>query len=634
MTKRAFLIGCNSAGLVHCDTDAALMRKALEQHKYEITHIEDPELKTPYYNLLKPLQIFVNSCEDKDTMVFYFAGHSLNLGKENYKFVLADDINNSDNQLLASILIPILRQSKAADKLLIFDCCQSGKAAELVYDWSREAGEYFRIFTATSSKATALEVDGETGGGLFTSWVYRGLTIDTAVAADADGYLRVGKLGEYACSRAISYKSPGGRPAPKPRIYGSTDQDITLTEQITPTYNPSTGYPRPLITELQSIMALHALSAEQVSDCLSVCLAHSDPPIPLPGCDRGDLDCALNYLSAMYYMEGNDLALPLVSFVVRLAEILSDPPDICAWLERTRDWLREHGAAPVERIEHASEAFGPTGEENDPYLLVEVAPRATGSGYELYGWLQDGWGEQTTIEPQEDVNLDAVPRILEAVLNEIAGPRPKLELFLPKRLLTDEDWIDRWEQWELGPPPQDPDDPPNRTLGIEYCLSLRCRERIREQAMHAKCGFDRVADYWRKNRACLSKPISSPCVEWLNALDGAYIASLHRGVLALGLRGAPPTSYLRAVLNAGAPIVLWPRRTSFDKSAYETLRRYVDEKPVSGLPEAVRELRELAWAHSADFPHEGGLSLLWDDPGRVPEMADVPLESVPLEFPS
>ncbi len=74
--------------------------------------------------------------------------------------------------------------------------------------------------------------------------------IYTAKLVDEEGYLCVRKLDEYAQSRAKRYRSPGGRPAPIPRVYGSTGQDIRLTEQLTSMFNPSTGYPRRLITEM------------------------------------------------------------------------------------------------------------------------------------------------------------------------------------------------------------------------------------------------------------------------------------------------------------------------------------------------------------------------------------------------
>ena len=144
MTKRAFLIGCNSAGLTHCETDAALMRRALGMYDYKITLIDRPEWKAPYWRLLEQLQKILDTCNKEDTLVFYYAGHSLTEDRS-FKFLLADDINKSCNQLPVATLLPLLRQCQAANKLLIFDCCRAGRAAAIMIGISKRVNIFVSL---------------------------------------------------------------------------------------------------------------------------------------------------------------------------------------------------------------------------------------------------------------------------------------------------------------------------------------------------------------------------------------------------------------------------------------------------------------------------------------------------------
>lgn len=294
MAKKAFLLGCNSAGLKHCERDVQLMDEALTTHGYEITQLTEVERIAPSWKLLPHLSKFLESCGAADTVIVYFAGHSLNLGKGKFYLVLADDINNFNNRLKAGELLDRLRdECKAADKLLILDCCEAAKAAT-DYSWDEEAGEHFRIFTATSSKQTALEIDEICGGGLFTAWLYRALTVEAGQLADADGYLRINRLDDHLQHQARGYHSPGGRPAPVPRLYGSTDKKIILTDKITTRSNPTTGYPRSLMSELKSLLTLQRPTSEQIQQCFDACRAQSDPAIP-PG-PTDDLNRLVDYL--------------------------------------------------------------------------------------------------------------------------------------------------------------------------------------------------------------------------------------------------------------------------------------------------------------------------------------------------
>jgi hypothetical protein len=630
MARKAFLIGCNSAGLKHCETDAARMKQALALHGYEIALMERTEHKAPYWNLLGQLQSFLNDCAQEDTLVFYFAAHSLSEGQA-YKLVLADDINSPNNQLDVEILLPPLRESRPRDKLLIFDCCRAGKTASH-YDWQTAAGEWCRIFTATSSKETALETDGDTAAGLFTAWICQSLTTEATRLVDPDGFLRINRIDDHIQQKAKSHHSPSGRPAPMPRLYGSSDKKIVLTEKITAQSSPPTGYPPALIAELATLLAMHGPFAAQVQACFDYCHSYSDPPFARPGCGTDNLNCVLDYLSLLYYQAGNRVPLPLVSFIARLSDALDNPKDLLGWSERLNEWLRKEAAVSRDHIAATSRVLGPTLQQQPSYLMVEIAPQRGSSDYHMSCVLQDQDGRQASLSPyDESIDLRAVPQRLNAALNDLTGPRPRVEFFLPKSLLSDDKMLDHWEKW--APEACDPDDEP-RPLGVEYCLSLRVWERLRERERHRQCGYDHLQRYWALYRRCLNGHAVSPCMKWLKWMNGQYVKFLHKGALGFGLYFSPRPDYISRLLGAGVGIALWPRPATLDDALYKLLRRYLRGRFLHELPEELRKVRERLWASSDLEAQTGGVSLLWDDPNRMPGKADVSLDDIPLQFPT
>lgn len=249
MAKRAFLVGCNSAGLQYCEGGAVLMKQALSLYSYEITHIEKTISRA---ELIGYLMKFIDSCEKQDSMVFYFAGHSL-VERRQYKLVLADDVNLPKNQLPATMLIEHFRECPAIDKLFIFDCCKSGQMDEN-YDWSQHAtGDWCRIFAATNSKENAIETDKGIKGLMFTSWLYRALTNEATRLADDEGCLRINEIDGYIRNLVKNHNSSDERSIPSPGLHGSNSNNIAIAENIKVNPVKHTNYPQnlsdPLIPE-------------------------------------------------------------------------------------------------------------------------------------------------------------------------------------------------------------------------------------------------------------------------------------------------------------------------------------------------------------------------------------------------
>jgi hypothetical protein len=77
---------------------------------------------------------------------------------------------------------------------------------------------------------------------------------------------------------------------------------------------------------------------------------------------------------------------------------------------------------------------------------------------------------------------------------------------------------------------------------------------------------------------------------------------------------------LSAVLEAKVPIVLWPReRTNYPKALHELFTELVSQHPLSQLPALIKQQRYEALISGDKQHHQGHhLTLLWDDPNRVP----------------
>ncbi|MFI6517259.1 hypothetical protein ACIBF1_17015 [Spirillospora sp. NPDC050679] len=99
------------------------------------------------------------------------------------------------------------------------------------------------------------------------------------------------------------------------------------------------------------------------------------------------------------------------------------------------------------------------------------------------------------------------------------------------------------------------------------------------------------------------------------------------GLGALVYAARPGLPHLTAALASGIPVMLWPRKPCDDEDHTACTRRELREELVArvgaahphALPEVVFELR-MAALKARDRPHCGhDLTLLWDDPSRLPD---------------
>jgi len=201
--------------------------------------------------------------------------------------------------------------------------------------------------------------------------------------------------------------------------------------------------------------------------------------------------------------------------------------------------------------------------------------------------------------------LADVPGMLGPALGSLTrrlnGAEISVEFILPRSLLSHP--VDQWNV--TGVP-----------LGVEYPVVVRSLERI---------GSRRLYPLWQERWQQLhapQPPRDSEKVTVTSDQDDSPRDRLLRdpGVCCLLFARADSAPWLpadRATLDAaveaGIPAILWPRRDPGSDFPYRLLRM-IDDRGIGRLPSIVREFRAQEFAGDV----QAELSLLWDDPGRLP----------------
>lgn len=193
MCRKALVVGIDNypiCPLNGCVKDAEEIKKLLETNgdgspNFEVKFAPNIQTKDELLELLHTL--FGEG--DCDISLFYFSGHGTNevTGK-----LVTPDFKGRDMGVSMSEILALLNQSKSKNKVVILDCCFSGKFGELGVTSSNETvlGEGVTIITASSRTQYAVE-DGITGHGVFTELLIQGLS---GGAADVGGNITPASL--------------------------------------------------------------------------------------------------------------------------------------------------------------------------------------------------------------------------------------------------------------------------------------------------------------------------------------------------------------------------------------------------------------------------------------------------------
>ena len=188
--KKALVIGIDDyprAPLNGCVNDASSLAELLRTNGDGSPNF-DVSLKLNVSTKNELLELIDNLFSgDADVSLLYFSGH----GTENGHLV-TPDYNGRDAGVLMSEVLGYANRSNCRNKVIILDCCYSGKFGENNITKSHEStlGEGVTIMTASSREEVAMESAGQ---GVFTSLFLQSLR---GSAADITG--KITPAGIYA----------------------------------------------------------------------------------------------------------------------------------------------------------------------------------------------------------------------------------------------------------------------------------------------------------------------------------------------------------------------------------------------------------------------------------------------------
>lgn len=179
--KKALIIGIDEypgAPLHGCVNDANAVAELLKTNEdgepnFDVSLKLNLRTKAEFLDLLENL-----FSGDADASLLYFSGHGSEHGH-----LVTPDYRGKDLGVLMSDVLSYANKSKCKNKIVILDCCYSGKFGESPITQSNESilGEGVTIMTASSREQVSMENNGQ---GVFTSLLLQSLR---GSAADITG---------------------------------------------------------------------------------------------------------------------------------------------------------------------------------------------------------------------------------------------------------------------------------------------------------------------------------------------------------------------------------------------------------------------------------------------------------------
>jgi len=324
----------------------------------------------------------------------------------------------------------------------------------------------------------------------------------------------------------------------------------------------------------------------------------------------------------------------VIEFVERLAYRTKLRPvaeQLWGWVDSVYpmiDHTRTPNAIASLRAEIAAETTTPVTAPS--YLLVEITPdsddnRRTGPKLyqvEITFWRHDGKERKWRAGDEPAVPLTQIPDVLNQVLAKYerlwGGNALYLEFFLPADLLSLD--IDQWE-YKLA-------STPGVKLGMEHPLVVRSLKRVRQLRFRK-----RWEERWRHFQQ-YAHTQTSEHIFWICAYNEYEELALRNMLIeaetttCLGIAFAPAHQpedvadpILGPLLDAGIPIAMWPRLYSAtDEPATQLqakLKQLCANKPLAEWPQQLLQAR-LRSVNSQDYALSNHVTLLWDDPTRIP----------------
>ena len=226
MTKKAFIIGCNTHGLQYAESDAALMEECLEIHNYDIQTSKSSEK----WGILQEIEDFTNKCNKTDTCIFYFSGHGV-ISRGKLQLLLYND-----HKMNFNFITSLFEECNALSKLIILDCCHAGITHE---EWNPHLSDIYRLYTASERLEKSKELD-KLKASCFTYYIHQALMHFCHEVADSDNVVRINDLSSWIEQQIQQHNSkPNAIQAPIPNLLGNQKHNFEIAMALPKISNKS-----------------------------------------------------------------------------------------------------------------------------------------------------------------------------------------------------------------------------------------------------------------------------------------------------------------------------------------------------------------------------------------------------------
>ncbi|MBF8191253.1 trypsin-like peptidase domain-containing protein [Nonomuraea sp. K274] len=276
---------------------------------------------------------------------------------------------------------------------------------------------------------------------------------------------------------------------------------------------------------------------------------------------------------------------------------LADAISRSAERRKLQGWIHRHIQLPESPAERAT--------------AIVVRVDSMKDGYELtLHPLHDGKPDPGTVpvRVRESELRAKVEAGFDAVRRQVAGSDPVIEFVLPQAMMHQP--VDEWDFAEETPL-------------IGYRVVIRCLDRLTDVVKWDQ--WVSRAGHLRKEPRALPETVGCRGEE----PSRLYLRLQLKKKACVQIHASRPDDALLAkALHAGLPVMIWPRArcpepehsTCTARHLLEDLAPRVGDARPDDLPELVRTLRLEAALEEHGAPHCGrGLTLLWDDPDRMPD---------------
>jgi hypothetical protein len=193
--KKALIVGINNypfMPLAGCVNDAVALASVLSSHatglpNFSVRLLTSPGERVDRASLREAIERLFEG--DSDVTLLYFSGHGFI--KSTGGYIVATDFQRYDEGVSMDEILLLANQSKAREKIILLDCCHSGKfGSPNIVGTGSILGDGVTVLTAARAEEAAIESG---GSGLFTS-----LVIDALKGGAADLLGEVTPGGVYA----------------------------------------------------------------------------------------------------------------------------------------------------------------------------------------------------------------------------------------------------------------------------------------------------------------------------------------------------------------------------------------------------------------------------------------------------